>query len=59
MAGFGDLANHDYPATASRACLDLLNESIAELPEEARRQVTDFLGRDKGGRRSLRKRSLG
>lgn len=31
----------DIPA--SKTCLDLLNDSITQLPDEARRQLDDFL----------------
>lgn len=35
----------------SKACLDLLNDSISRLPEDARRQVDDFLSQQSSSRR--------
>ncbi|KAK3937366.1 hypothetical protein QBC46DRAFT_267671 [Diplogelasinospora grovesii] len=45
----------------SRTCLDLLNDSIDHLPEEAKRQLEEFLGQEATGtkkRKSWRQRLL-
>ncbi|OIW25572.1 hypothetical protein CONLIGDRAFT_498657 [Coniochaeta ligniaria NRRL 30616] len=45
-----EMGDHQVPVP-SKTCLDLLNDSITQLPEDARRQLADFLNNESSGPR--------